>query len=280
MTALTPTQLRDVLAEHGFHPNKALGQHFLVDPNTARRIVALAGIQPGDRVLEIGPGAGSLTVALAGAGAKVTALELDRHLLPVLDAVLERAELRGQVTVVQGDALTVDLAEVLDGRRHALVANLPYNVSVPIIMRVFEGEAPIDRALVMIQREVADRLVAVPGTKDYGSVTVRLAYLAETRRVGLVPRTVFMPAPKVDSALVELVRREAPPVEVPGREVLFGLVRQGFSQRRKMLRRVLRGYLGERTDDVLSLAGVDPRARAESLDLTEWAALARATEAR
>lgn len=279
MTALTPTQLRDVLSEHGFSPTKALGQHFLADPNTARRIVGLAGIGPGARVLEIGPGAGSLTVALAGAGAQVTALELDRHILPVLDAVLVRSGVRDQVEVVQGDALTVDLDAVLAGRRHTLVANLPYNVSVPIIMRVFEGVAPIDRALVMIQREVANRLVAVPGTKDYGSVTVRLGYLAEARRVGVVPRTVFMPPPKVDSALVELVRRTVPPVEVPSSEVLFALVRQGFAQRRKMLRRVLRAYLGDRTDDVLALAGVDPRARAESLDLAQWAALARATGA-
>lgn len=277
MTALTPTQLRDVLAEYGFHPNKALGQHFLIDPNTARRIVTLAGIQPGDRVLEIGPGAGSLTVALADAGAEVVALELDRHLLPLLESVLGRAELAHRVTVVQGDALTADLTAILDGRRHALVANLPYNVSVPIIMKVFEGEAPIDRALVMTQREVADRLVAAPGTKDYGSVTVRLGYLAQARRVGLVPRTVFMPPPKVDSALVELVRRAVPPVEVPSREVLFALVRQGFSQRRKMLRRVLRGYLGDSTDEVLAVAGVDPTARAESVDLDGWAALARAT---
>ncbi|HZJ25889.1 MAG TPA: 16S rRNA (adenine(1518)-N(6)/adenine(1519)-N(6))-dimethyltransferase RsmA [Acidimicrobiia bacterium] len=276
MKALTPTQLRDVLSEHGFRPTKALGQHFLADPNTARRIVDLAGITPGARVLEIGPGAGSLTVALAGAGAEVTALELDRHLLPVLADVLVRSGVEEQVTVVQADALTADFGAVLGGRPHALVANLPYNVAVPIIMRIFGGDAPIDRALVMVQREAADRLVAVPGTKDYGSVSVRLAYLATARRVGLVPPTVFLPPPKVDSALVELVRRAVPPVEVPARDLLFALVRQGFAQRRKMLRRALRSYLGDRTGEVLASAGIDPTARAESLDLGDWAALARA----
>lgn len=276
VTALTPTQLRAVLSEHGLRPTKALGQHFLVDPNTARRIVDRAGITSGARVFEIGPGAGSLTVALAATGASVTALELDRHLLPVLEDVLVRSGVSDRVSVSQGDALTADLDAVLGHRPHDLVANLPYNVSVPIIMRVFEGDAPIRRAVVMVQREVADRLVAVPGTKDFGSVSVRLAYLATARRVGLVPRTVFMPTPKVDSALVELVRRDAPPVDVPSRAALFVLVREGFGQRRKMLRRALRAYLGDRTEAVLVDAGIDPTRRAESLDLADWAALARA----
>lgn len=275
VTAINPGELRSLLSAHGLRPSRALGQHFLADPNTARRIVTLSGVGPGDHVLEIGPGVGSLTVALAGVGARVTALELDRHLLPVLDDALGRAGVASSVQVVQGDALAVDLDALLGGTPHVMVSNLPYNVAVPIVMRML-GEVPaIERMLVMVQREVGDRLAAGPGTKDYGSVSVRVGYYAKARRVGLVPPTVFLPPPKVDSALVELVRHVSPPVDVPSVEALFSLVRAGFSQRRKMLRRVLRTRLGDRTDAVLVAAGIDPAARAETLDLSAWAALAR-----
>ncbi len=275
MTAINPGELRRLLSAHGLRPSRALGQHFLADANTARRIVALAGVGPGDRVLEVGPGVGSLTVALAGAGARVTALELDRHLLPVLDDALDQAGVASSVQVVQGDALTVDFDALLRGEPHVMVSNLPYNVAVPIVMRMLAGVPAVPRMLVMVQREVADRLAAGPGTKDYGSVSVRVGYFASARRVGLVPPTVFLPPPKVDSALVELVRRPHPPVDVPSVDALFALVRAGFSQRRKMLRRVLRTELGDRTDAVLAAAGIDPASRAETLDLTTWAALAR-----
>ena len=279
VTAINPGELRRLLSAHGLRPSRALGQHFLADPNTARRIVTLAGVGPGDRVLEIGPGVGSLTVALAGAGALVTALELDRHLIPVLDDALGRAGVASSVQVVQGDALTVDLDGLLGGVPHVMVSNLPYNVAVPIVMRML-GEAPVvSRMLVMVQREVGDRLAAGPGTKDYGSVSVRVGYYATARRVGLVPPTVFLPPPKVDSSLVELVRHLHPPVDVPSVDGLFSLVRAGFSQRRKMLRRVLRSELGDRTDAVLAAAGIDPAARAETLDLATWAALARVVAA-
>jgi 16S rRNA (adenine1518-N6/adenine1519-N6)-dimethyltransferase len=279
VTAINPGELRRLLGDHGLRPSRALGQHFLADPNTARRIAALAGIKPGDRVLEIGPGVGSLTVALVDAGAQVTALELDRHLLPVLDDALDRAGVAGSVEVVAGDALTVDFDALLGATPHAMVSNLPYNVAVPIVMRVLDDVPAIRRLLVMVQREVGDRLVAGPGTKDYGSVSVRVAYHAVARRVGLVPPTVFLPPPKVDSALVELVRHPRPPVDVPSVEQLFALVRAGFSQRRKMLRRVLRTELGDRTEPALAAAGIDPAARAETLDLATWAALARAVAA-
>jgi 16S rRNA (adenine1518-N6/adenine1519-N6)-dimethyltransferase len=279
VTAINPGELRRLLSAHGLRPSRALGQHFLADANTARRIVALAGVGPDDHVLEVGPGVGSLTVALAGAGARVTALELDRHLLPVLDDALDRAGVASSVQVVQGDALTVDFDALLRGERHVMVSNLPYNVAVPIVMRML-GEVPaVQRMLVMVQREVGDRLAAEPGTKDYGSVSVRVGYYASARRAGLVPPTVFLPPPKVESALVELVRRPRPPVDVPSVDDLFALVRAGFSQRRKMLRRVLRTELGDRTDAVLVAAGIDPAARAETLDLATWAALARAVAA-
>jgi 16S rRNA (adenine1518-N6/adenine1519-N6)-dimethyltransferase len=276
VTAINPGELRSLLGAHGLRPSRALGQHFLADANTARRIVALAGVDPGRRVLEVGPGAGSLTVALAAAGARVTALELDRHLLPVLDDALGRAGVAAAVRIVHGDALAVDLDALLGGEPHVMVSNLPYNVAVPIVMRVLREAPLIERLLVMVQREVGDRLAATPGTKDYGSVSVRAGYFAAARRVGLVPPTVFVPPPKVDSALVELVRHPRPPVDVPSVDGLFSLVRAGFSQRRKMLRRVLRGELGDRTDAILAAAGIDPAARAETLDLDAWAALARA----
>jgi 16S rRNA (adenine1518-N6/adenine1519-N6)-dimethyltransferase len=279
VTAINPGELRRLLGAHGLRPSRALGQHFLADPNTARRIAALARVGPGDHVLEIGPGVGSLTAALVGAGARVTALELDRHLLPVLDDALDRAGASASVRVVPGDALSVDLDALLGGIPHVMVSNLPYNVAVPIVMRVLVEAPTIPRMLVMVQREVGDRLAAGPGTKDYGSVSVRVGYYATARRVGLVAPTVFFPPPKVDSALVELVRHPDPPVDVPSVEQLFALVRAGFAQRRKMLRRVLRTELGDRTEPALAAAGIDPAARAETLDLATWAALARAVAA-
>jgi 16S rRNA (adenine1518-N6/adenine1519-N6)-dimethyltransferase len=279
VTAINPGELRHLLSAHGLRPSRALGQHFLADPNTARRIVGLAGVGPGDHVLEVGPGVGSLTVALAAAGARVTALELDRHLLPVLADALGRAGVAGSVLAVSGDALTVDLDALLGGAPHVMVSNLPYNVAVPIVMRMLADAPLVKRMLVMVQREVGDRIAAGPGTKAYGSVSVRVGYYATARRVGLVPPTVFLPPPKVDSALVELVRHARPPIDVPSVDELFALVRSGFSQRRKMLRRVLRSELGDRTDAVLVTAGIDPAVRAETLDLAMWGALARAAAA-
>jgi 16S rRNA (adenine1518-N6/adenine1519-N6)-dimethyltransferase len=278
VTALTATALRVLLDEHGVGPSRALGQHFLADPNTARRIVRLAGVTTGERVLEIGPGAGSLTVELVASGARVTALELDRHLVPVLDDVLERRGIADRVRVECGDALTTDLAALLAGEPHAMVSNLPYNVAVPIVMRVLESVPLVPRLVVMVQREVADRLVAAPGGKEYGAVSVRVAYHAAARRVGVVPASVFLPPPRVDSALVEIVRHLVPPVVVASPDLLFALVRAGFAQRRKMLRRALRTELGDSTEPALAAAGIAPTARAESLDLETWAALARATD--
>jgi 16S rRNA (adenine1518-N6/adenine1519-N6)-dimethyltransferase len=274
---LTPATIADVLARHDLRPSRALGQHFLADPNTARRIVRLAAVDAGDHVLEIGPGVGSLTLALAEAGARVTALELDRHLVPALEEVVKADAPDAGVAVVQGDALTVDLHELLaaaDGWK--LVANLPYNVATPLVARVLEEAPTVTSLLVMVQREVGERLAAPSGNKDYGAISVKVAYFGRARVVGAVPRTVFMPEPNVDSALVRVDRHPEPTVDVPSPDALFALVRAGFAQRRKMLRRALQPRLGERTTEVLEQAGVDPRARAESLDLEAWAAVARA----
>jgi 16S rRNA (adenine1518-N6/adenine1519-N6)-dimethyltransferase len=275
--SLSPADVRALLARHDIRPSRALGQNFLVDPNTARRIVRLAGVEPGDRVLEIGPGIGSLTVELARQGAHVVALELDRHLLPVLDEVLHDVD---DVHVVSGNAMTADFGVLLDGGGWRAVSNLPYNIATPLVMRILSDAPMIETMLVMVQREVGERLAAGVGDDAYGAVSVKVAYYASARVVGVVPPTVFAPRPNVESALVRIVRHPEPPVSVPSVPALFSLVQSGFAQRRKMLRGAMRTTLGGDASEVLRAAGVDPRARAESLDLEDWARLARTVQDR
>jgi 16S rRNA (adenine1518-N6/adenine1519-N6)-dimethyltransferase len=284
MAMLTPATVHALLDEHGLHPKRSLGQNFLADPNTARRVVALAELPPDMPVLEIGPGLGSLTLALLDAGHDVVALELDDRLAEVLRSVVAAVDGNGDrhsARVETGDACSVDLDALLDGdpggpgAPWACVSNLPYNVAVPVVVRLLEQVPPVERILVMVQREVGERLAAGPGDPQYGAVSVKVAYFADAKVVGLVPPTVFVPRPKVDSALVRLDRRAGPPVEVPSADDLFALVRTGFAQRRKMLRRSLVPMLGERTADVLAASGIEPTARAEALGLEQWAALAR-----
>ena len=237
----------------------------------AAHIVRLAGVQPGDRVVEVGPGLGSLTLALCEAGAHVRAVELDHRLADALATVVEGKS----VEIVQADALTVDWSELLaDGERWIMVSNLPYNVATPVVMGALEHAPMIERFLVMVQREVGERLAAVPGTKAYGAVSVKVAYYARAELVGAVPASVFVPKPKVVSALVRLERRAEPAIPVADPERMFELVRGGFSTRRKMLRRVMSAELGSRTEAILRLAGIDPSARAEELGLGEWGSLA------
>jgi 16S rRNA (adenine1518-N6/adenine1519-N6)-dimethyltransferase len=267
---LSPRQVRDLLDQHGLAPSRALGQNFVADPNTVRRIARLAGVGPGDRVVEIGPGLGSLTLALAETGASVTAVEVDRHLLPALHQVVDPAGVR----VVHGDALRLDWDAVLgppgDGPPWALVANLPYNVATPLVLDLLAGVPAIDRMLVMVQREVGERLAARPGEKAYGIPSVKVAYRAEAEIVGRVPPTVFIPPPRVDSALVSIRRLPGPPVDADP-ATLFRLVEAGFGQRRKMLRRSLTGLMPA---EAFAAAGVRPEARAEELDLPAWSRLA------
>jgi 16S rRNA (adenine1518-N6/adenine1519-N6)-dimethyltransferase len=264
---VTPTEIRALLDEHRLRPSKALGQHFLADNNMASHIVRLAGVQPGDHVVEVGPGLGSLTLALLDAGAHVRAVELDARLANVLAEVV-----RGRgVDVVIADAQTIDWPELLrDHERWVMVSNLPYNVATPVVVRALEEAPAIERFLVMVQREVGERLAAGPGSKTYGAVSVKVAYYADAEVVGTVPPDVFVPRPNVDSALVRLSRRPAP-VTVDDRERLFSLVRAGFATRRETLRRALAAEVDE---SAFATAGIDPAARAETLSLEQWAALA------
>lgn len=274
---LTPAVIRDLARRHGIRPTKALGQNFLVEPRLAERIVQLAGVAAGDRVVEIGAGLGSLTVALAAAGARVVAVELDRSLVPALDEALGAAGVAPEVRVVVADATRLDWSALLDGPRWTMVANLPYSVAVPVVLRALEQEPRIERMLVMVQKEVGRRLAAAPGGAEYGAVSLRVAYRAEARVVRPVARSVFWPQPNVDSVLVSLARRPAPAVDAD-EATLFEVIASSFAQRRKTMRNALvrMGVSRERAAALLEQCGVRPSARPEELGLAEFARLASA----
>ena len=260
-----------LLAEHGLHPSRALGQNFVADPNTVRRIVRLAGVGAGTPVVEIGAGLGSLTLALAETGAAVVAVEVDRYLVPVLREVLAGTD----VDVVEGDALTLDWGSLLarDPGPWSLVANLPYNVAVPVTVGVLERAPMVASLLVMVQREVGERMAARAGEDAYGAVSVKVDYWSRAEVVGRVPATVFVPRPNVESVLVRLERRSAPAVDpsLVSYDRLFSVVRAGFAQRRKMLRRSLAAIVDP---EAFEAAGIAPEARAEELDVAQWGRLA------
>jgi 16S rRNA (adenine1518-N6/adenine1519-N6)-dimethyltransferase len=266
---LTHREITELLGRHGLSPSRALGQNFVADPNTVRRIVRLAGVGAGDPVVEIGPGVGSLTTALCEAGAEVLAVELDRHLLPVLAEVVEPLGVR----VVHGDALEVDWDSLLAAHDNwTLVANLPYNVATTIVLQLLDDAPAIGTMLVMVQREVGERLAAPPGSGTYGIPSVKLALSATAEVVGKVPATVFIPQPRVESALVRITRRREPIVSVDHDE-LMRLVRTAFGQRRKMLRRSLAGVV---KPEQFERAGVSPEDRPEQLGVAQWDALTAA----
>jgi 16S rRNA (adenine1518-N6/adenine1519-N6)-dimethyltransferase len=268
-----------MIAARDLRPSRALGQNFVTDANTVRRIARLADFPAGQRVVEIGAGLGALTLALVEAGAAVTAVEIDQHLLPVLRAQVESHGVR----VVQADALTLDWTSLLGHPDEAaetpgqtpwvLVANLPYNVAVPVIVRVLEEAPAVASMLVMVQREVGERLAATPSSKAYGAVSVKVAYHAVARVVGRVPPGVFVPRPSVESVLVRIVRRDTVAVDpaVVGPDRLFTVVRAGFAHRRKMLRRALADVIDPAA---FTAAAVDPAARAEELTVEDWGRLA------
>ena len=276
---LTPGDVSELAGRLGVRPSKRFGQNFVIEPGTVRRIAALARLRPDDVVLEVGPGLGSLTLALLEAGAgRLLAVEID----PVLAAALPQTiaarapELAGRVSVVAADALRIG-ARDLPAVPAVLVANLPYNVAVPVVLHLLVVLPSLRRGLVMIQAEVADRMCAAPGSRVYGTPSAKLAWFAEARPAGPVPRSVFWPVPNVDSRLVAFTRRDPPPTTAT-REEVFAVVDAAFRQRRKTLRAALSGWAGSapEAERLLRAAGLDPGARGETLGIAEFARLAAA----
>ncbi len=270
-------ELRELLDRNGLSPSRALGQNFVVDANTLRRVVRLAELEHGQPVVEVGAGLGALSIELARSGAHVVAIEADHRLLPLLREQVAPYDVR----VIGADALSLDWAQLMGSEkvddafrdRWMLVANLPYNVSVPVVIRVLDEVPVISRLFVMVQREVGERLAAGAGQKAYGAVSVKVAYHALARVVASVPPSVFFPRPRVESVLVRIVRREKVAVDpsVVTAERLFSVVRAGFAHRRKTLRNALAGVVD---DKAFAAAGIDPRSRAEQLSVEEWGRLA------
>ncbi|HUC13606.1 MAG TPA: 16S rRNA (adenine(1518)-N(6)/adenine(1519)-N(6))-dimethyltransferase RsmA [Acidimicrobiales bacterium] len=285
---LSRLEVLRLLEDHTVSPSRALGQNFVADANTVRRIARLAGVGPGDRVVEIGAGLGSLTLALVETGATVTAVEVDRWLVPLLRQVLADKAPAAAVTVVEADAMSLDWTALLSSPSPepaqslggwALVANLPYNIATPLVADLLDEVPAIERMLFMVQQEVAQRLVAGPGSKAYGAVSVKVAYWAKASLVGTVPSSVFVPRPRVGSALVSLKRRRTPAVDpaLVAPAQLFSLVRTGFAQRRKMLRRALAAF--GIPPEAFVQAGINEESRAEELSVADWGRLAAAAAA-
>ena len=276
-TLLGASEVRALAARHGIRPTKQWGQNFVVDGNTVRRIVRVSGVGPDDVVVEVGPGLGSLTLALLPAVRRVVALEVDPTLADALPATVavHAPALADRLEVMHADALAV--TEVPGPAPTALVANLPYNVSVPVVLSMLERFPTITSVLVMVQLEVAERLAAPPGSRTYGVPSVKAAWYADVRLAGSVSRSVFWPVPNVDSGLVALTRRE-PPVTTASREQVFRVIDAAFAQRRKTLRAALATWAGSpaAAEEALVAAGVDPRTRGEQLDVTAFARIAAA----
>jgi 16S rRNA (adenine1518-N6/adenine1519-N6)-dimethyltransferase len=285
---LSPADIRALAGRLGVRPSKRLGQNFVIEPGTVRRIAALANLRPDDVVLEVGPGLGSLTLALLEAGVRrVLAVEIDPALAGELPRTLaERAPgLADRAAVITADAMSVtepDLTAPGDGAEPTgvptvLVANLPYNVAVPVLLHLLIVLPSLARGLVMVQAEVAERMCAGPGSRVYGTPSVKLAWFAAARSAGTVPRSVFWPVPNVDSRLVAFTRHDPPATEA-SREEVFAVVDAAFRQRRKTLRAALSGWAGSapEAERLLRTAGIDPGARGESLDVREFARLAAA----
>jgi 16S rRNA (adenine1518-N6/adenine1519-N6)-dimethyltransferase len=272
-TLLGPAEIRDLAARLGVAPTKKLGQNFLHDPNTIRRIVAAAALRPDDVALEVGPGLGSLTLGLAGAVRHVHAVEID----PILAKALPETVTAPHLTVHHADALRIT-GDRFDPAPTMLVANLPYNVAVPVVLHLLAELPTLRGGLVMVQKEVADRLTAGPGSKVYGVPSVKLAWYSEAKPAGKVPPAVFWPVPNVDSGLVAFTRREPPAGAI--RTDVFAVIDAAFAQRRKTLRAALAGWAGGpgKAETVLRAAGISPQARGEALTVGQFAAIAAAAK--
>ncbi|MDT2810126.1 16S rRNA (adenine(1518)-N(6)/adenine(1519)-N(6))-dimethyltransferase RsmA [Enterococcus asini] len=283
----TPSRTKEILKKHGFTFKKSLGQNFLTEPNILRKIVETAGIDGNTNVIEVGPGIGALTEQLARNAAQVLAFEIDDRLLPVLQDTLAPYP---NVTVVHQDVLEADLVKTTGevftkDLPIKVVANLPYYITTPIMMHFLESDLPVAEMVVMMQREVADRISAAPGTKAYGSLTIAVQYYMEAKLAFIVPKTVFVPQPNVDSAILKLTRRPTPAVAVTDEQAFFRLTKAAFQLRRKTLWNNLLHAYGK--DDAtkawltksLEEADIDPKRRGETLSLAEFAALSNALEA-
>ena len=268
----SPQVTNHILHRFKLRADKKLGQNFLIDENIVRNIVAAAELSPSDTVLEVGPGIGTLTQGLAESGASVVAVELDKRLLPVLDTTLEGYD---NVRIVNGDILQVDIMQTVGVEEFKVCANLPYYITTPIVFALLEKRLPMERLVAMVQKEVAERMAAKPGGKDYGALSVAIQYYTELEIAFIVPPSSFIPAPSVDSAVIVCKRRAKPPVEVCDEALFFRVVKAAFSLRRKMLSNSLKnmGIKGEQVARWLELAGVDGKRRAETLSLEDFAAL-------
>ncbi|UFJ43399.1 16S rRNA (adenine(1518)-N(6)/adenine(1519)-N(6))-dimethyltransferase RsmA [Brevibacillus humidisoli] len=276
----TPSRTRELLEKYGFSFKKSLGQNFLVDPNILHSIVSAADLSKEKAAVEVGPGIGALTERLCRAAGRVLAIEIDQRLLPILEDSLSPYD---NVQVVHGDVLKLDLHRLLaeylpDCSRISVVANLPYYVTSPILMKLLEERLPLEHIVVMIQKEVADRIAAQPGSKDYGSLSVAVQFYAEAEVTMTVPANVFIPKPNVDSAVLKLSLRERPAVEVADEKLFFRVVRASFAQRRKTLyNNLLHNLFGkenrEQVTALLMAVDLDPMRRGETLSLAEFARL-------
>lgn len=277
----TPKRTKEIIAKYGFSFKKSLGQNFLIDGNVLSNIVAAAELDKSKGALEIGPGIGALTGRLADAAGKVTAVEIDQRLVPILNDILAD---RPHVTIVHGDVLKLNLRELFERQFEgvsgiSVVANLPYYVTTPILMKLLEERLPLQHIVVMIQKEVAQRMAAKPGGKEYGSLSVAVQYYCEPKLVCTVPHTVFIPQPNVDSAVIKLTLRDKPAVDVPDEAFFFRVVQASFAQRRKTLANNLTAFVGKDKREALTAllleAGIDPGRRGETLSLSEFAIVAR-----
>lgn len=282
MKLYAPSTIQQIRERHNFQLSKSLGQNFITDKSVIERIVEGADIGAGDLVIEIGPGIGVLTAEAAKACARVVAIEIDKKLIPILSETLQEYD---NIRVINQDILKTDLNEIIDAERDAgsfaggvkIIGNLPYYITTPIIMGILEKGVAADSITIMMQKEVADRIKAKPGGKIYGAISVAVQYYCTVTQVASVPKEIFIPRPKVDSAVLKLCIREKRPVELIDERIFFACIKAGFGQRRKTLLNSLTGVNGLSRDDIKSVlgqAGIDPVRRAETLNIEEFAAIA------